>query len=77
MHMTFDRKTPKSEITLRLALAKSKRNHGKRHATGGRAKRKSKAKKQRERHKLAVSKAARTKYLARVRAYWSGERDTL
>lgn len=77
MHMTFDRKTPKSEITLRLALAKSKRNHGKRHATGGRAKRKSKAKKRRDQHYLAVSKAARSRYLIKARQYWSGERDSL
>lgn len=77
MHMTFDRKTPKAEISLRLALAKSTRNHPKRHATGGRRKKLSIAKKRRAAHKKGVNARKYARYLDASRAYWSGAADEL
>lgn len=76
MHMTFDRKTPKSEITLRLALAKSTRNHGKRHGVGDH-KRLSLKKKRRIAHKNAITAKRVQKMKRAAKAYWAGEADEL
>lgn len=76
MHMTFDRKTPKSEITLRLALAKPTRHHGKRHGVGDHKKLSAK-KKRRIAHKNAVTAKRVQKMKRAAKAYWSGETDEL
>lgn len=75
--MQFDRKTPKSEVTRRLALAKATRNHAKRHGTGRRKAHLSAAKKRRIEFKNAqiAKRVAKAKQAAR--AYWAGEVDEL
>lgn len=60
----------------RQALLDNRCEHGpKRHRTMGRKKRISKAKRQRIKHRLAMMAASRTKWLAAVRAYWTGAGD--
>jgi len=54
---------------------KCERNHPKRHRTSNRAKRLSKAKKQRIAHATAVRLSAYWKHKAAVRLYWVGERN--
>lgn len=74
-HKTFDDPHGTSDRA-RQGLLDNRSEHGpKRHRTKGRRKRLSKAKRQRVRHHLAMQAAARTKHLAKVRAYWRNEGD--
>lgn len=77
MRMTFDRKTPKAEISLKLALAQAVRKHGKRHATGGRTKRLSAKKRRKMEYDNAQALKRVRSIKARTRQYWSGEADEL
>lgn len=73
--LTFDRKVPLPTQRLRVALSKSKRNHGKRHAVTKRSIKRKLAAKNATKAKIAKAIAAKRRYTAKVRAYWKGERE--
>lgn len=75
MRQSFDKKVPLPEQRLRVALAKSTRNHPKRHATGARKAAKRRKNKAKTTAMLAQQKKRRQKFQAAAKAYWKGERD--
>lgn len=70
---TFD--DPQSDAARQALLDNRCEHKPKRHRTLARRKRLAKAKRQRVKRQLEAKIAARKKYVARVRAYWSGEED--
>ena len=77
MRLSFDRDVPLVEQRLRVALSKSIRNHGKRHAVTRRSmKRKIKAKNRRD---LVIARQNKLTCKRKLSAklYWAGELDEL
>jgi hypothetical protein len=74
-HKTFNDPHGTSDIARQGLLDNRCEHAAKRHRTGPRKRRLSKAKRQRIKHHLAMQAAARAKHLAKVRAYWCGAGD--